>query len=231
LNETIRRRGRPAGVLLLQEIESYPEEGACRASRLAERLGMAYAYAPARGKGDGTHGLAILSAFPIEDLEVMWLPEADVPRTGAPRIAIQADVVLDGGRRLHVVDLHLDTTLNVGERLVHLRPAVIDPPDPIVVGGDFNTNDFAWAGDAVPLLPLDSAIDTAQAPAVDELMDALGYAAPTAALGPTEERLGVESRLDSIYVRGVTAVDAGVARDGSVSDHWPLWLVLELAAE
>lgn len=212
-----------AGLLLLQEVESYPVEGAARAARLAARLGLAYAYVPAREKAGGTHGLAILSAFPIDNLEVMVLPRADVPRTGHVRIAIQADVDV-AGRVLHVVDLHLDTSMNVDERVVELRPAVIDQPDQVLVGGDFNTNDFAWADDTVPLLPVDSALDTRQAPVVDDFMGRLGYEAATADFGPTETMYGVEERMDSIYLRGLAHQGGAVVRRVTASDHWPIWM-------
>ncbi len=213
----------PASLILLQEAESYPDEGTPRAARLADELGLGYAYIPGRPKGDGTLGLAILSAYPIDALSVMVLPDAGVPITGTTRIAAQADILV-GGRPLRIVDLHLDTSLNIRERMVELRPAVIDQAEPIIVGGDFNTNDFVWAGDAVPLTPLASAVDTGQAPMIDELMARLGYDAPTADLGATESHLGVESRLDSIYVRGLAASGGEVVRDVDLSDHWPVWI-------
>jgi endonuclease/exonuclease/phosphatase family metal-dependent hydrolase len=216
-----------AGLLLLQELESYPGEGASRAAILAERLGLAYAYIPSREKKDGTHGLAILSAFPIDGLAVMVLPDAGVPLTGAVRIAARADVHIEG-RVVAIVDLHLDTSLNIGERMVELRPAVIDQPDAVIVAGDFNTNDFIWADGAVPLTPVASAVDTEQAPMIDEFMARLGYQAPTAGFGPTESHLGVESRLDSIYVRGYPTGAGGVVRSVDASDHWPVWLDVEL---
>ena len=216
-----------ADVYLLQEIESYPDEGGCRAARLADRLGLEYAYAPSREKQEGTHGLAILSAHPISDFAVMRLPRADVPRTGAPRIATEIDITVDDVL-VRVVNVHLDTTLNVVERVLQLRPAAIDQPDPVILAGDFNTNDFVWAGDVLPLLPLASALDTRQAGQLDDFMSRLGFAAPTAGWGATERYLGHESRLDSIYVRGLVAIDGGIERDVDLSDHWPLWLDVEL---
>ena len=40
-----------ADVLLIQEVEAYPDEPGCRAARLAAALGMTWAYAPARQEG------------------------------------------------------------------------------------------------------------------------------------------------------------------------------------
>src|SRR5262245_10392069 len=45
-----------ADVVLIQEIESYPNEGPSRAARLARAIGMGYIYVPARREGAGTHG-------------------------------------------------------------------------------------------------------------------------------------------------------------------------------
>lgn len=213
-----------AAVFVVQEIESHPGEGSSQAARLATALALHHVYVPNFETDDGgSHGLAILSALPIADVNVMRLPRADVPYSGAPRIAIRADLELDG-QVIRLVNLHLDTTMNVGERLVHLRPAVIDHPDPVIVAGDFNTMPFAWGGDVVPAVPASSAVDTDQAPVIDEFMAALGFDAPTAALGATQQKYGVESRLDSIYLRGVGSAGGAVEREVELSDHYPLWL-------
>jgi hypothetical protein len=104
-----------AGLILLQEVERHPLEGASRIARLADRLGLGYVYIPARIKGDGTHGLAILSPFPILDVQEMELPHADLTISEARRIAVSANVLVDG-KLLPVVNVHLDTVLNVRAR-------------------------------------------------------------------------------------------------------------------
>jgi endonuclease/exonuclease/phosphatase family metal-dependent hydrolase len=212
-----------AGLLLLQEEEGHPGEGGSRAARLADALGMAHAYIPARLMGDGTHGLAILSAYPIDDVQTMRLPATDIPLTGAARIAVSADILV-GSTRLHVINVHLDTLLNATDRILQLRPAVIDAPDTVLVAGDFNTNDYVWAGGTVPVLPVDAVADADQAPVLDDYMADLGFETPTASLGVTEHRLGAEFRLDSIYTRGLSVVPGAVAREVDVSDHWPVWV-------
>mgnify|MGYP001593276469 CR=1 FL=1 len=225
-------RGTPAlataDVLLLQEIESHPDEGGSRASRLAAALGMGYAYAPERVEGDGTHGPAILSRWPLEHVQVMALPFADLAISDAPRIALAAEVAV-GDQVLHLVDLHLDTRLNATGRILQMRPAVLDTPWPTIVGGDLNTNPYLWAGDTVPQLPVDSLVDSDQAPVIDDYMRHIGYATPTADLGPTQRFGGVvDSRLDAIFTRGVTGVPGAVERTVTLSDHWPLWIDVDL---
>lgn len=211
-------------VLLVQEIESYPDEGSSRASQLAAALGMGYVYAPERIQGSGTHGPAILSHWPLERVQVMKLPFADQPWSRAPRIALAADVRVRGFV-LRVIDVHLDTRINIGERILQLRPAVLDAPAPVIVGGDFNTNPYAWLGEAVPDVPTSSIVDTDQASALDDYMRHIDYDTPTAALGPTVDFEGVlDARLDSIYTRGIASEPGAVERGVTISDHFPLFI-------
>lgn len=207
-----------AGLFLFQEEESYPAEGQSRAARLAGLLGLGYIYVPARTKGAGTHGLALMSAFPIDLVEKMDLPLAD---NGVQRIAVSADVHV-GDRTLHIIDIHLETRLNPRERVAQLHPAVIDAADAVLVAGDFNTNWIAWAG-SVPVL----ANDRDQAPILDSYMTSLSFDTPSAASGPTEHAFGLEFKLDSIYTRGLDVTFGGVVRIGP-SDHWPMFIDVRL---
>jgi endonuclease/exonuclease/phosphatase family metal-dependent hydrolase len=207
-----------AGVFLFQEEESYPGEGRSRAAQLAELLRLGYVYVPARIKGTGTHGLAVMSAFPVDAIEKMDLPLAD---NGVQRIAVSADVRV-GERTLHIIDLHLETRLNPRDRIAQLHPAVIDAADAVLVAGDFNTSWMTWAG-SVPVL----AAERDQAPIVDSYMTSLGFDLPSAQSGPTEHAYGLEFRLDSIYTRGLDAVFGGVVRTGP-SDHWPMFIDVRL---
>lgn len=217
-----------ADVILLQEIEDHPGEGGARAARLAAALDLGYAYAPERLEGDGTHGPAILSRWPLARVEVMELPYAELAFSQVPRRALAADLQI-GATALRVVDMHLDTRLNAGDRILQLRPAVLDAPAPAVVGGDLNTNPYVWTGGAVPDVPGATVVDTDQAPVIDAYMRGVGYATPTAALGPTEQFLGlVAARLDSLYARGVVATPGAVERAITLSDHWPVWIDVAL---
>ncbi len=204
-----------AGLFLLQEEESHPWESRSRAAQLAELLGTGYVYVPARLKETGTHGLALLSVYPIENVQKM-----DLPRTrGRARIAVSADVSVEG-HVLHVIDVHLEPSLSSSERLAELRPAVIDAPGTVLVAGDFNMNWLEFIAAGVPVLSANSASD--QSVAVDSYMRALGFDAVSADSGTTAHASGYEARLDGIYARGLAVRFGGVARVGP-SDHWPLW--------
>lgn len=211
-----------ADVFLLQEIESHAAEGASQARKLAEALRLNYVYAPARPTLDsGTHGLAILSRFPLADIEVLPLPQFNLHYNTRRRIALAATVRI-GRARLRIYNLHLDTRLNSGDRLEQLRPVVeaarAQPLRPVVIGGDFNTNRFRWAFHVFPVIP------SGQAGAVDEFMQSQGFAAPFAGAGATSRKAFVRLRLDALYPRGVTVNSIKVARAVEASDHAPVWM-------
>lgn len=208
-----------AAVVLVQEVESYPAEGSSRAAKMAEALGLGYVYVPARQVVDGgTHGLAILSAFPIAGVEKMDLPETS--RKSQHRIAIRATIDVEG-TPLTVVDVHLDTKLNTQQRIAQLSPVVMSSLDAQLIAGDFNMSWVQWIDGTVPVLTATSAPD--QAPVVDGYMRAQGFDTPTAASGATEHMFGLEQRLDAIYTRDVSATFGAVERVGP-SDHWPMWI-------
>lgn len=211
-----------AGVVLIQEVESHTDEGRSRAAELADQLGFGFVYVPAREIEGGTHGLAIMSAFPITDVQRMDLPQAGLKNQH--RIAIQASIDVEG-HEVHVVDLHLDTMLNTRQRIAQLSPIAVGAPAQALIAGDFNTCWVEWIGGKVPVLSSTRASD--QAPVVDDYMRAQGFDTPTIDSGPTEHMFGLESRLDSIYTRGYSVTFGGVPRVGP-SDHWPMWLDLEL---
>jgi len=214
-----------ADVFLIQEIESHPGEGRSRAAALAGALTMNYAYAPARSEGAGTHGLAIISRFSLGAVEVMPLPRAETRIRARDRIAMRA--LLDvAGEELWVVNVHLDVRLGIAERVEQLHPVTLSASERVVIGGDFNTNPYAWAG-PVPLLPDQAAADLDQADTLDDYMRAFGFETPTSSSGSTQDAVVEMLRLDSIYTRDLQPLATDVERDVQVSDHRPLWLDLE----
>lgn len=213
-----------ADVILVQEAEAFPEESSTRVSRLASALGMSWIYAPARPEKTGNLGDAILSRFPLTDFAVMHLPLAPGKRQ---RIAVAGTLTVDGVD-IRVVTTQLDTTLNITDRIRQLRPVVIDLPDAAIVGGDMNSNPYAWEDNQVPIVSTSQVVNTDQAPILDEYMAQIGYANPTSSVGNTEVRYGIESRLDAVFVRGLTTTGSGVERDVTLSDHWPVWADIKI---
>jgi len=214
-----------ADVWLLQEVEAFPAEGKSRTQRLAEALGLNYVYAPARLKeaGDGTHGLAILSRFPMSDIEVVPLKQFQLGVNTRRRIALGVTLHL-GERRLRVYNLHLDTRINADQRIEQLRDVVEaaqrQPLREVILGGDFNTNPIYWL---LPLLPV---FRSNQAKAVDDYMKQNGFAAPFAEGSGTVSKWYGKYRVDAVYARGLAVRRWNVESGVSVSDHFPLWVDL-----
>ena len=215
-----------ADVIALQENEHHPGDDQSDAARLAGRLDMGYVFAPTGEDAEvGLKGMAILSRYPMQQIEVMRLQRRTEVELidEASRAALAVTIETVNGP-VRIVNIHLDVGHNIPERVLQLRPAVLDAPPPLVVLGDFNSNDYIWASEVVPLIPLDSIADTSQADALDDYMRTIGYETPTSALGNTWHGPGEEQRLDSIFVRGVVPGDRRVVRDLDLSDHWPVWL-------
>ena len=209
---------RRADVLLIQEIESHP--GDDRAARLAEALNLNLVYAPARVEGDGTHGLAILSRYPLSDLEVFGLKHYDLGFRGTRRRIAMAATVQLPGRSVRVYNVHLDTRLTPEERLLQLEPviaAALQQPAALI-GGDFNTINAVPA--LLPLLPV-PVPGYSQAAGLDAYMKSKGFAAPFERIGRTHY---LAMRLDAVYPRGLRVEREGKEMSVEVSDHYPLWV-------
>ena len=215
-----------AGVILIQEIEHHPSEPGSRASRIANALGMAWFYAPARIAGDGTHGDAILSRFPLFAPEVKQLPLVDEPIGAVQRIALRAAIDL-GSRTLTIVNVHLDTRLSVVDRIRQLHPAVSDNPPDALVGGDLNTLPWIWVDTLVPLTVTEAIVGQDQAQVVDDYLHALGYDTPILHDADTHESF-IDMRLDALCPRGFTVQAAGVDHSATGSDHYAVWIDIEL---
>ena len=209
---------RRADVILLQEIESHDREGLSRAGQLAARLGMSYAYAPGYGlRAGGSHGVAILSRWPLGDLELIELPREQVVVNSARRVALGATVAYPG-RAVRVYSVHLDNRINPSDRRRQLAPVLAAAARgelPVIVAGDMNTSPFCWIGHLVPV-PCGRQDDRLEA-----LVRARGFDLPARGSGPTSPWLSM--RLDALYARGIAARRVGVDRRVRVSDHLPLW--------
>jgi endonuclease/exonuclease/phosphatase family metal-dependent hydrolase len=220
LAEAIRSNPRlsQADVLLLQEIESHPGDN--RAARLADALNLNLVYAPARIEGDGTHGLAILSRYPLSDLEVIRLKRYDLGFRGTRRRIAMAATVHAPGRDIRVYNVHLDTRLTPEDRLLQLEPVVaaaVKQPAALV-GGDFNT--INAVSSLLPLLPV-PVPGFSQAGGLDAYMKAKGFATPFERIGRTHH---FPMRLDAVYARGLEVEGEGKETSVDVSDHFPLWV-------
>lgn len=215
-----------ADVLLVQEIEAYGAEPGTRSAQLARALDMTWIYAPARSEGGGTHGIATLSRHPLEAAAVRQLPYFDQPLNPRNRIALATDVMV-GAERLRVVNLHLDVRLGPVDRIRQLHPAVNDLDERVVVGGDFNTNPWAWIDGIVPLASTEAVVGQQQAAVVDDYLLGKTFASAIPVEVATMRLPAFQIRTDDLYARGLPITAAGVEHvEGS--DHWPVWFDVAL---
>jgi endonuclease/exonuclease/phosphatase family metal-dependent hydrolase len=215
---------RRADIILLQEIEDHTAEGRSRAAQIASRLEMAHAYAPGYGlPRGGSHGVAILSRFPISDVELIELPRYSVRFNSARRVALAATVTI-GDKPIRVYSVHLDNRVSPSRRVAQMAPVIedarVESIERVVIAGDLNTSPFCWVGHVLPI-PCGK-----QTRRLEKYVRGHGFATPVVGSGATSKWLSM--RLDGIYTRGLDRVDSGVASAARVSDHLPLWMDIEL---
>jgi endonuclease/exonuclease/phosphatase family metal-dependent hydrolase len=181
---------------------------------LAERLGMYYAWAGQPWRGDEQEedtGVALLSAFPLCDVERVELPH--VGPHGRRRVALGATAVIgDAAIRVYVV--HAERRIGTQEHLDQYR-AVVDAlaahrdPGPAVGLGDLNSHRFVRE--------------------TEDFFSSAGFSSAVASSEPTFEVVIATYRLDWILLRGLVAGRGGVVRHARLSDHWPMWTTVSLA--
>jgi endonuclease/exonuclease/phosphatase family metal-dependent hydrolase len=208
ITETIRayREAGPlpaADVILLQEMD---EQGV---RAIAAELGYNYVYYPASVAEDGDNfGNAILARWPISEPQKVILPGLH-PLTGQQRTATRA-VVTIAGIPVLVYSTHIEVaTAPLAFRQRQFAAILDDIPDDaahVIVGGDFNV------------------ITNRGVNSLIELFSAQQLAHATSGLGPTFTRFGLQpAATDHIFVRGFEIMEAGVLRDVTASDHFPIW--------
>jgi endonuclease/exonuclease/phosphatase family metal-dependent hydrolase len=186
---------------------------------IADELGMSYAWAaPPRPKDDketeDETGVAILSIYPLADVERIVLPHAGPG--GRRRVALGATVRLDKTRSVRVYTIHAETRIAIAKKTEQWR-VVLDslrakhPPETrAVVLGDFNT------------------IKGKDVRAARRLFAEAQFSTPFPDDKSTWKTLFVKLKLDWLWLRGLEATAHGIARHIKFSDHWPLWVKVKV---
>jgi len=120
-----------------------------QAKRLAAELDFHYAYFPALKAAGGLYGTAILSAFPLSNVNMTQLP---VVGDIEPRAMGQADITVEGiSVRLFVTHLSAGSPESRLLQFAEMRRAIdAAPSGSFIFGGDFNERDnsvYAILGD------------------------------------------------------------------------------------
>ena len=196
-----------ADVLLLQEIDENSTD------RIAHKLLYNYVYYPAttdRSSGK-YHGNATLSLWPILSSAKIVLPNS-LPEIKEARVAVQATLDVSGIDVL-VYNGHLETIwmLPGGSfaQIPALAEQVQDLDSFVVIGGDFNT----WTPSSIQIM--------------DDRFNRAGLVRLTREAGYTFELLGVPLVMDHIFSQPVPTYSAGVWRETNLSDHYPVWALIE----
>ncbi len=189
-------------LLLLQEMDLAGVEAAART------LHLNYVYFPAsrHPKTGRDLGNAVLSPWPIEAAWKVLLPHTSRVLHQA-RAAAGARVRI-GNRSFRVYSVHFGSPFGTsgGNRRAQAEVVLADArdsPDPVVIGGDFNSKSLG------------------------RTFVAAGFRWLTERIGGTRGPFS----FDHILVAGVDpgTSSAGVVRDVEASDHRPVWAVLALA--
>jgi endonuclease/exonuclease/phosphatase (EEP) superfamily protein YafD len=135
------------------------------------------------------------------------------------RIALVATATVADGP-VHLANVHLDTRINSKDRVAQLAPVIetfagIEAPQ--LIGGDFNTMNIRWFQTMWPLLFLQR-----QAAAVAEHLAAGGFHTPLKGTPPTMKFPLFPLRLDWVYVKGLTPLEANVD-PVRLTDHQGVW--------
>jgi endonuclease/exonuclease/phosphatase (EEP) superfamily protein YafD len=199
---------RYADLFLLQEV------GKGTAAPVAAALGLKAAEAPEEA-GVRDVELAILSRYPIRDVRLRALGRYGLVFHTRWRYALSATVETPWGA-VRVVDTHLDTRLNLADRLAQLDGALQDAGSgTTVLGGDFNSNPFYWVAHVAPLLAIPP-----QAAGVERRLLGRGYASAIPRAETTFDYLGMH--LDWIWLRGLRSIAERVY-PLRFSDHHACW--------
>jgi len=217
-----------ADIIFFQEIENHRNQSRSQTKQLARALGLNFIYVPSRilGFGRGTHGLAILSRFPLVSTEAIKLPVYKILRM-RPRVAIASEVEIFG-KKIKIYNVHLNGPLNYNERIKQMQ-TVIDHikngkgGQPVIMGGDFNT---------IPLMTLANTMIPIfyhnQKRKFNSFLRKHGFRTDCEKSGRTGRRGLVMFQLDGIFPKNAEVGNFAVERSVKVSDHFPLWADIKI---
>lgn len=224
----------PVDIVALQEADKETIRAGRHdvARELASALGMHYASALSRLPRDeephskqwyldfeehiaandsGDTGIALLSRLPLVSAERVALPWTEC--AWRPRLALAAAVQASPQTQLHLFNSHIDPHASIPEQLEQHKAVLARANQlagPTILLGDFNT------------LSRRSCVE------MRRLLESHGFSTPFADSVATWRAGLIRLHTDWIFVRGVKVTRWGVARPLGVSDHWPVWVEIEM---
>lgn len=211
-----------AAILGLQEVDRRKKRsGNTNTVKLiADELGMHYVWAAppsAKQNSEEETGVAILSIYPISDVQRIVLPYEGPNKRR--RVAVGATLNVEG-RAWRVYSLHGETRISFDKKLQQMGTLLKDlsryPSQmPVVIVGDFNT----WEGGS-------------NRKTIKLFSDA-GLKTPFGNESTFSRRVlfvPIEFHLDWVWLRGLEPTGFGIDKKIAISDHWPLWTNVNLPA-
>jgi endonuclease/exonuclease/phosphatase family metal-dependent hydrolase len=214
-----------AAIIGLQEVDRNKKRTGNQntALQMAEALGMYYAWTappppPAKDEKplEEETGVAILSQYPLTDLQRIVLPNEGPG--GRRRVALGATVKI-GETSVRVYSVHAEIRISNQARLEQFKAVIDDAQthypkvERVVVLGDFNTITAKDVGET------------------SELFTAAKFSTPFTNNLVTWKTFLLELKLDWLWLRGLQATSFGIDKKVGLSDHWPLWAVVTMNDE
>ncbi len=210
-----------ASIVGLQEVDRNKQRTAKlnTVKLIAEKLGRYYAWAApptAKAEMEEETGVAILSSYPLKDVRRIVLPHPGPGRRR--RVAIGATVDAEG-MPLRVYSVHSENRISVDKKIEQTKAVLEDLANypkhmRAIILGDLNT----WEPDAVKK--------------TSELFVGEDFSTPFANGKSTFLQtilvIPIKLKLDWIWLRGLEATSHGIDKKITLSDHWPLWVVVRL---
>jgi endonuclease/exonuclease/phosphatase family metal-dependent hydrolase len=160
---------------------------------------------------EGDTGVALLSRLPMSDVARLDLPWQECP--WRPRLAMAATISI-GSRQIRILNAHVDPHAASDGQLAQLEVLTAHAESttlPTLILGDFNT------------LSKQKCIETRR------FLESRGYTTPYPTGTPTWRGGGLLMHADWIFSCGLNIARWGVAKPLNVSDHWPIWVEVDLA--
>ena len=204
-------------VLGLQEVDRNKKRtgNVNMARQIAEELDMAYAWAappPVDDRKEEETGVAILSRYPMKDIERIVLPNRGPG--GRRRAAVGATICICD-REIRVYSVHVENRMDPEPKLAQIS-AVLESLGKFpkhsraIVLGDLNTTSERNSEDT------------------RRVFSSAGFSTPLSDDLRTWRIMMIELRLDWLWLRDLSAVESGVARQITFSDHFPVWARIRL---
>jgi endonuclease/exonuclease/phosphatase family metal-dependent hydrolase len=188
-------------IIGLEEVHGFNADPPNQAVSLSNLLHLPYLYVPAeRQWGHESFGNAFLTDLPVHDWHRVVIPSRPFH---AKRNYLLSEVEWLG-RPLHVVTTHVDFKGNGDEQLATVIQTFLAQPTPAILMGDLN---HPASSDQIKQLIATPGVEEA----VGKVLDP------------------IPGRVDWIFLRGLTTVDAGSV-DLKASDHPAYWAEVRLAA-